>query len=291
MPTIKTTKVVLARELGISRASLYYRPKQPGKDKALKQDVLAVMVDHPAYGQRRVALALGRNPKPIRRVMKLFGLKPRIRRGKRPAKPDDQNRPETRVENILQTLCPIRANIVWAGDFTYLWFQDRFWYVATIIDVCTREIIGWHIANRHTTALIMEAFHDARRRTGRSPKWFHSDQGSEYVAGAYELLLAAAGTRPSHSRKSSPWQNGYQESFYNNFKLELGNVARFTEVGELIEAIHQQIAYYNDRRIHTALKMPPAVFRRRHEQKMTGVAVTPLIEKQFLLISGERKSV
>lgn len=291
MPTIKTTKVVLARELGISRASLYYQPRKPARDEALKQKIVAVMADHPAYGQRRVALALERNPKPIRRVMRLFRLKPKIRRGQRPTKPDDHNRPETQVVNILKTLCPIRANIVWAGDFTYLWFVDRFWYMATVIDVCAREIVGWHIANHHTTALIIEAFRDARRRTGHSPHYFHSDQGSEYVAGAYELVLAAVGTRASHSRKSSPWQNGYQESFYNNFKLELGNVARFSDVGELVEAIHQQIAYYNEWRIHTALKMPPAVFRRRHEQKMTALAVTSSIEKQFLLISGERKSV
>ena len=291
MPTVTIAKTKLAQELGISRASLYYRPRKPAQDEALKQKIVAVMADHPAYGQRRVALALERNAKPIRRVMRLFRLKPRIRRGQRPAKPDDQNRQETRVVNILKTLCPIRANIVWAGDFTYFWFIDRFWYLVTVIDLFTREIVGWHVANHHTTALIIEAFHDARRRTDHSSRWFHSDQGSEYVAGAYELMLAAAGTLPSHSRKSSPWQNGHQESFYANFKLELGNVSRFSEVGELIEAIHQQISYYNERRIHTALKMPPAVFRRRREQKMTAIAVTSSIEKQFLLISGERKSV
>lgn len=291
MPRLKTTKTKIARELGVSRSSLYYRPRQPARDETLKQKIIVVMGEHPAYGQRRVALALGRNQKPIRRVMRLFDLKPKVRRGQRPPKPDDQNLPETRVENVLKTLCPISATIVWAGDFTYLWFMDRFWYVATVIDIFTREIVGWHIANHHTTALIIEAFDDAVRRTGRSPHYFHSDQGSEYVAGTYELLLASVGTRPSHSRKSSPWQNGHQESFYSNFKLELGNLSRFTEVGELIEAIHQQIIYYNERRIHTALKMPPAVFRQRPEQKRTAKAVTSLIENQLLLIPEERKSV
>ena len=187
MSTINAPKAALARELGVSRAALYYRPRKPARDEALKQKIVAIMDDHPAYGQRRVAMALGRNKKPIRRVMRLFRLKPRIRRGQRPVKPDDQNRSETRVVNILKTLCPIRANIVWAGDFTYLWFIDRFWYVATVIDLWTREIIGWHVANHHTTALIMEALRDARRRTGHSPPYFHSDQGSEYVAGGYEL--------------------------------------------------------------------------------------------------------
>lgn len=243
-------------------------------DEELKNKIIAVMAEHPAYGHRRVALELGMNKKPIIRVMKNNCLKPKIRRGWRPTKPEDMNRPETRVANVLSVLCPIRSDVVWAGDFTYLWLADKFWYVATVIDIYNREIIGWHIANHHTTSLIMDAFSDAiRRRTNTSPKYFHSDQGSEYVAGAYESLLAWCGVAPSHSRKSSPWQNGYQESFYSQFKLELGNTSRFSHIGELIEAIHQQITYYNTRRIHSALKMPPTVFREKQLQKNTAYAV------------------
>jgi transposase InsO family protein len=230
------------------------------------------MAEHPAYGSRRVALALGMNRKAARRVMRVFSLKPRIRRGARFTKPGDLGRPETRIQNVLKALCPLRANVVWAGDFTYLWFADRFWHLSTVIDVFTREIVGWHVANHHTTALIIEAFKDAARRTGSAPQWFHSDQGSEYVAGAYESLLASYGAEPSHSRKSSPWQNGIQESYYSQFKLELGDVRRFTHIGELIEAIHQQIAYYNNRRIHLAIKMPPVRFREIQKQKIAASA-------------------
>jgi len=61
------------------------------------------------------------------------------------------------------------------------------------------------------------------------------------VSGQYRLLLAAYGVEPSHSKKGSPWHNGYQESWYSNFKLELGPVGRFQTVGELIETIHQTI--------------------------------------------------
>lgn len=263
----KTTKTALARELGISRAALYYQPKKPASDEELKNKIIAVMAEHPAYGHRRVAIALGRNKKPVIRVMNNNGLKPKIRRGWKPSKPEDLNRPETRVENILKVLCPIQPNIVWAGDFTYLWFVDRFWYVATVIDVHTREILGWHIANHHTTSLIMDAFNDAVRRTKVTPKYFHSDQGSEYIAGAYESLLSEYDVTPSHSRKSSPWQNGFQESFYSQFKLELGNPNRFNHIGELIEAVHQQMTYYNNRRIHSALKMPPLIFKNIQLQK------------------------
>lgn len=272
METLNTTKKELAKKLGISRSSLYYHPKKPPKDNALKTAIETVMQAHKAYGHRRVAIALGMNKKKINRVMKKFSLKPKIRRARRPNKPDDTGKKELGKENVYLRLCPIQPNIVWAGDFTYFWFGGRFWYLSTVIDIFTREIIGWHIANHHTSALIIEAFKDALKRTGKTPTWFHSDQGSEYVSGIYKLLLLGNGVTPSNSKKSSPWQNGFQESFYSNFKLELENINRFNGVGELIEAIHQQIDYYNQRRIHTALKMPPLTFRICHKQKIAALS-------------------
>ena len=285
MATLKTTKTALARKLGVSRGSLYYKPKKPPQDEEDKSKILAIMEEHPAYGARRVAWALGMNRKKTKRLMRLYGLKPKIRRGFRLVKLDDLGRPETQVGNILKVICPIRPNVVWAGDFTYVWFIDRFWYVATVIDVYTREIVGWHIANHHTTALIMEAFQDAVRRTGARPTYFHSDQGSEYVSGAYESLLSSHDTTPSHSRKGSPWQNGYQESFYNNFKLELGDVRRFNHVGELIEAVHRQIRYYNNERIHSAHRMPPVVFRLRVQEQATTHPIKSLLQNPLLVKS------
>lgn len=269
MSTLKTTKTALAKKIGVSRSSLYYKPKKSPLDLEDTHKIVAIMTEHPAYGARRIGWALHMNRKKMQRLMRKHGLKPKIRRGFRLVKLEDLGRPETRVENILKVICPIQPHVIWAGDFTYFWFMDRFWYLATVIDVYTREIVGWHIANHHTTSLIMDAFQDATRRTGTAPKYFHSDQGSEYVSGAYESLLASFGTQPSHSNKGCPWQNGFQESFYSNFKLELGDVRRFNHIGELIEAIHCQIRYYNNRRIHSALKMPPVVFRGRFENKTT----------------------
>lgn len=273
MDAMITTKKALAQKLGISRSSLYYRPKKPPKDLALKKEIEGVMADNPAYGYRRVADALYLAEEKVRRVMRKFGLRPTIRRARRPAKPDDIGQKELNKENIAIRLCPIRPSVLWAGDFTYFWFEDRFWYLATVIDVFAREIVGWHIANHHTATLIADAFKDAVKRTGKTPVWFHSDQGSEYASGGYESLLKSYGVIPSFSKKASPWQNGYQESFYSNFKLELQRIARFTDVGELIEAIHQQINYYNHRRIHTALHMPPVVFRQFQEQKIAAMAI------------------
>ncbi len=264
----KLTVAALAKRIGVSRSAMYYRPRKPPSDEELRQKIMAVMSEHPAYGSRRIATHLKANRKAVRRIMRMNGLRPRIRRGFRPAKPDDLGKPETRIPNIPKLLCPLFPNVIWAGDFTYFWFQGRFWYLSTVIDVRSREILGWHVANHHTTALVIEAFKDAARRTKAAPQWFHSDQGSEYVAGAYESLLAEYGTKASQSRKASPWQNGFQESFYSGFKLELGDTRRFENVGQLIEAIHRQIRYYNHDRIHSAHGMPPAVWRENQQQKI-----------------------
>lgn len=96
-----------------------------------------------------------------------------------------------------------------------------------------------------------------------APPLIHSDQGNEYRSQDYLNLLKSLNINPSMSAQASPWQNGYQESFYSGFKLELGHPECYPVLGELIEAVAQQIHYYNYRRIHTALKCPPAVFAQR----------------------------
>lgn len=261
-------KTALAKKLGVSRASLYYRPKKPKEDTEIKEKIIALREEHPAYGHRRMALFLGLNRKRIHRIMKKFGLKPKIMRGK-PWKPGDVGKEATAIPNLAKTICPILANVLWAGDFTYIPWRGDFIYVATVIDVFTREIVGWHVGMRHTTDLVIQAFLDAVERTGKAPQIFHSDQGSEYVSGQYELLLANMNVKASQSKKGSPWENGFQESFYNQWKLELGKPTRFNDLGELVEAIHAQMRYYNHERIHSAIKMPPALYRAQHQNKTT----------------------
>jgi transposase InsO family protein len=109
--------------------------------------------------------------------------------------------------------------------------------------------------------LVIEALVDAITNKGL-PTIVHTDQGSEYTSEEYTDLLAKLNIRISMSAKASPWENAYQESFYNNFKTDLGlEFERFQTIGELVEAIHHTIVYYNRYRIHTALKMPPTEFR------------------------------
>lgn len=260
------SKTALAKELGITRSTLYYKQKKPPEDELIKEMILVLQKKHRAYGHRRFAIELSCNKKKILRIMRKYGIKPLVHR-RFPRKPDDEKQLPSLIENIAKTMIISAPNVLWAGDFTYIWYQGRWYYLATVIDVYTREIVGWHISTHHTTSLIIKAFRDAVRRQKTAPLVFHSDQGSEYVSGAYAAILAKHGVKPSHSKKSSPWENGYQESFYNNFKLELGPPDVFAGLGELIEAIHQQIRYYNTERIHTSLRMNPKKFRDRYESE------------------------
>ena len=108
----------------------------------------------------------------------------------------------------------------------------------------------------HGVSLVMNALLMAVMIHGRA-EILHSDQGSEYTSKTYVDLVSALGIRQSMSRKASPWENGYQESFYNQCKVDLGDLNRFESLGEMAAAIYQQIHYYNTERIHTKLRMAP----------------------------------
>jgi len=257
------SKTEIAKQLGVSRQSLYYQPKLPEKDLLLKFQIETVMEGNKGYGHKRIADALSINKKRIRRVMKLFGLKPKRSR-KPPAKPDDQGQTPATIPNLLKGILVEVPGHAWVYDFTYLWFFGRFVYLATVEDIFTREIVGWAVSFRHDANLVCRTMTNALENHP-APKIGHSDQGSEYRSAKYQPLLAAAGITPSMSKKGSPWENGYQESFYSQFKLELGHPECYANLGELIEAIALQIHYYNHQRIHTALRCAPAVFAKRHQ--------------------------
>lgn len=265
--TIQLTKTELARLLRLSRASLYYQPTRPVQDLALKNKIETVLSVHPSYGHRRIALELKINKKRIRRIMRLFGLKPYRRRIQKLIKKGDQNKPPTRYQNLIKYLCPIRPNIVWVADFTYFHFQSRFMYLATVMDLFTREIIGFSISRNHDQVLVLNALNMVIHTQQAWPFYHHSDQGSEYESANYIDRLKEGETQISMSKKASPWENGFQESFYSGFKLDLGNFDQFETKGELIAAIYANIHTYNTNRIHTTLKTTPSHFREQYFQK------------------------
>lgn len=251
------SKSALAKSLGVSRSSLYYTPTQLPKDLALRDAIIHTLTEHPAYGHRRIALALTVNKKRVRRVMRKFGLKPHIRR-KKPRY--GRKTSASGTPNRTQGISPIAPNVIWSGDFTLLHFHGRKVYLATVIDRYTREVIGWQIGFHHTTRLILDVLEEAIRKRERPPSIFHSDQGSEYTAHACIQWIIDHQILPSHSPKAKPWKNGHQESFYGTFKLEFGSPSRHATVALLMEAIGRYIHYYNTRRIHSALKMPPQAY-------------------------------
>lgn len=270
----RESKTQLAKKLGVSRGSLYYTAKRDTLDGEMKQQILIVLGLNPSYGHKRIALEFGLNNKRIRRVMKKYGLKPYRRRAKKFRKKEDEGKATVKWKNEIIGFCPIRPNIVWASDFTYIKFQGTFIYLATIIDIYTREIIGWNISTVHDTNLVLGAIKHAIQRTGKIPVYLHSDQGSEYDARAYEEYILGKGIIISMSHKSSPWENAFQESFYSQFKVDLGYVSRFETVEELIEETYQTIYYYNNKRMHTSLKMSPVMFKQKHENRLNKLRIT-----------------
>jgi transposase InsO family protein len=269
------TKTELAKKLGISRALLYYKHKRPALDEEVKQQIESVWTKHPAYGHKRLALALKLNKKRILRVMKKFGMKPYRRRLSKPIKIADLGKPALAVVNVSKLLCPLAPNIVWVGDFTYIRFQEKFIYFATIMDQFTREIVGWNISRYHNSELVVGALEDAFKRRTHVPVYLHSDQGSEYDSQMYQNTLKQLGIQLSMSDKGSPWQNGFQESFYSHFKLDLGRTDRFEHLGELGAALHQAVLYYNEERLHSVLKMTPKAFAQLNTRNHLSTDNTP----------------
>jgi len=263
------TKTELAKSLGVSRASLYYEPTLPQKDWLLKIRIEQTLHDHPSYGHKRLAPALHVNKKRIRRVMRLFGIKPYRRKGKKLTKKRDLGQIVAPYQNWLLLIpFPEYEGIVWVSDFTYIPFHGRFVYLATIIDLFTREVVGWSVWTAHSSQLVLLALIDALEKHPAA-KYLHSDQGQEYKSQTYCRLAEQAGITISMSHKSSPWENGYQESFYGKLKTDLGDPGRFKTLGELTAEIYLLIHSYNHHRIHTSLKMPPSAFADRQRNQVS----------------------
>lgn len=264
----KETKSALSRRLGISRASLYYVSKKIKKDWILKNQIEVVLKEHPSYGSPRIALSLKINRKRIVRVMGLFGLKAYRRRGRKPRKTGVSN---LIFPNLLKNRFPGRINDIWVADFTYIPYKDKFIYLSTVMDLFSREIVGFSVMNNHSVSLVLQSLFSALNYHKR-PNIFHSDNGKEYGSKIFLRTLNDLGILVSRSAKSSPWENGYQESFYSQFKIDLGDPNRFDSLGELVYEIYRLIYDYNHKRIHSVLKMPPLLFIERYQKLVEKVS-------------------
>lgn len=212
-----------------------------------------------AYGSRRIAQHLKLNRKRVKRVMNIFGIKPYRRRGRKWKKAKNI---KVIFPNLLMTTYPAYPNHIWTADFTHLNFQGKVVYIATVMDLFTRRIIGVSVYTTHAVQLVLSALMNSLQYNSR-PTVFHSDNGSEYNADIFIEALTNIGALVSRSAPGCPWENGYQESFHSQFKVDFGDRARFKTLGELVYEIYQTIYRYNHSRIHSALKMPPQEFAKK----------------------------
>lgn len=143
--------------MGVSRASLYYVSRQCKKDWALKIQIEEELRRNPAYGSRRLSQALGVSRPRAQRIMRLFGMKPYRRRGRKYHK----TKPRRAFPNLLLHIMPSYANHVWATDFTEFVCGGKKAYISTIIDLFTRRIVGVHVALRKGADLTIQTLANA----------------------------------------------------------------------------------------------------------------------------------
>lgn len=239
--------------------------------------------EHPFYGVARLAIHLGWSEAKTRRIRTLAGIvipiaskKYRYRRGIPEISPapnilgeyasfKDEARPQDGMSYVGMT------NVgAWVQDFTYLKFQSAYYYLAVALDIQTRRIVGWRLGASHSSQLTYEAVLDALSKH-QAPKILHSDQGSEYLSYKHRDLCNRFKIQLSCSAAGKPWQNGFMERWFGNFKLELGILTEFSDLDRLHEAIAHQVYYYNNRRIHTALRMSPAAYAAKLKASLNGI--------------------
>lgn len=150
---------------------------------------------------------------------------------------------------------PDQPNQVWGSDISYLWTQEGWIYVAVIIDLYSRRVVGWAIDRRMTRSLVIRALMMAINLRNPSPGLIHhSDRGSQYAAHAYQALLKQHGIICSMSRKGNCWDNAPVERFFSSLKREWTGDRLYKTRQEAIADVREYVAvYYNARRLHSTL--------------------------------------
>ena len=154
-----------------------------------------------------------------------------------------------------KSTAPQGPNEVWVGDVTYIWVKKRFYYLAVVLDVFHRAVVGWSLTDGLEASGVVLALENAFRRTRpRSKVIFHSDRGSQYTSAAFKDTVARYGGILSMSRTGNCYDNAFAESFFKTLKTELTDKKAYTTYAELRHAIFAYIeGWYNPHRIHTSL--------------------------------------
>jgi len=249
----------------VSRSGYYHflkkaQTKQVDKDFELLSQVRHIhKKSRETYGSRRMSQALkaaGYNVGRFRArsLMKKAGLK--VRRPKRFKKTtDSRHRLPIAPNRVNQQFTVEQPDRIWCGDITYLWTLEGWLYLAVIIDLYSRKVVGWALDRQLRTSLVLEALRMAYWRRKPAPGLiFHSDRGSQYAAGDYQRQLETFHMIPSMSRKGDCYDNAVAESFFHTLKTEFVFHQAFATKDEAKRAIFEWIeGFFNRERIHSTL--------------------------------------
>jgi transposase InsO family protein len=257
--------VEMAAVLRVSRSG-YYRWRQgPSSRRAVHNeqlwgDIQKVYQKHKRrYGSPRITDELrecghGCNKKRVARLMREHGL--RAIAGRKYKVTTHSGHDEPIAPNLLQQNFQAAVpKAVWVSDITYIWTREGWLYLAAVVDVYNRKVVGWSLSERLTRDFVVAAIRQAVWRE-RPPKGliFHSDRGLQYASGDVRNLLACYEFRQSMSGKGNCYDNALMESFYHTLKIELVYQEDYATRSQARQSIFEYIElYYNRQRKHSAL--------------------------------------
>jgi transposase InsO family protein len=218
---------------------------------------------HEALLARGIEVGLNR----VARWMAKLGIRARPKRKFKAT--TDSEHPFPIADNVLdrefKTLEPDR---VWVADMTYIWTGEGWLYLAVIIDLFSRRVVGWSMADHMRTALVLTALKAALGQRQASPQglMFHSDRGSQYASADYQIALQDADIQGSMSRRANCWDNAVAESFFGTLKTELIYPRIFSDRAEAKTVIAEWIeVFYNRQRIHSTIGfLSPVQFEEKY---------------------------
>ena len=274
---------LLCRCLEVSRAGFYAWQRRPISVRAREDAGLCVEIaashteSRRTYGSPRILRDLrerGRrvSRKRVARLMRQQGLAGRRRR--RFQRTTDSNHPFPVAANVLMRDFRVEApNLAWVTDITYIWTAEGWLYLATILDLFSRRVVGFAMREHVTRELALDALSQA---LGSRPETrdlvHHSDRGSQYASHDYRRALEQAGITCSMSRRGNCWDNAVVESFFGTLKTELVHEREFaTRAAAKIEITEYIEGFYNSRRRHSSLGyVSPLMFELQHRSGKSG---------------------